>query len=152
VLSLDQFHTGDGVVHAVNGVDFHLSEGETLGIVGESGCGKSVTMMSILRLIPSPPGKVVSGQAFFQGRDLIAMSDEELRHVRGSQISMIFQDPMTFFNPVITIGKQVAEPLEIHLGVSKKEAESRVVELLNLVGMANPRERYRITRINSRAA
>ena len=138
-----QFHTGDGVVHAVNGVDFHLSEGETLGIVGESGCGKSVTMMSILRLIPSPPGKVVSGQAFFQGRDLIAMSDEELRHVRGSQISMIFQDPMTFFNPVITIGKQVAEPLEIHLGVSKKEAESRVVELLNLVGMANPRERYK---------
>jgi len=138
-----QFHTGDGVVHAVNGVDFHLSEGETLGIVGESGCGKSVTMMSILRLIPTPPGKVVAGQAFFQGRDLIAMPDEELRHVRGSQISMIFQDPMTFFNPVITIGKQVAEPLEIHLGVSKKEAESRVVELLNLVGMANPRERYK---------
>ena len=138
-----QFHTGDGVVHAVNGVNFHLSEGETLGIVGESGCGKSVTMTSMLRLIPTPPGKVVAGQAFFQGRDLIAMPDEELRHVRGSQISMIFQDPMTFFNPVITIGKQVAEPLEIHLGVSKKEAESRVVELLNLVGMANPRERYK---------
>jgi oligopeptide transport system ATP-binding protein len=138
-----QFNTRDGVVHAVNGVDFHLSEGETLGIVGESGCGKSVTMMSILHLIPSPPGKVVSGQAIFQGRDLIPMPDEELRHIRGAQISMIFQDPMTFFNPVIPIGRQVAEPLEIHLGVSKKEAESRVVELLNLVGIPNPRERYR---------
>ncbi len=138
-----QFNTRDGVVHAVNGVDFHLSEGETLGIVGESGCGKSVTMMSILHLIPTPPGKVVAGQAVFQGRDLIPMPDEELRHIRGSQISMIFQDPMTFFNPVIPIGRQVAEPLEIHLGVSKKEAESRVVELLNLVGIPNPRERYR---------
>lgn len=138
-----QFHTHDGVVHAVNGVDFHLSEGETLGLVGESGCGKSVTMMSILHLIPAPPGKVVAGQAFFQGRDLIPMPDEELRHIRGSQISMIFQDPMTYFNPVISIGKQVAEPLEIHLGISKNEAESRVVELLNLVGIPNPRERYK---------
>jgi oligopeptide transport system ATP-binding protein len=138
-----QFHTRDGVVHAVNGVDFHLNEGETLGIVGESGCGKSVTMMSILHLIPSPPGKVVAGQAIFQGRDLIPMPDEELRHIRGSQISMIFQDPMTYFNPVIPIGKQVAEPLGIHLGVSQKEAESRVIELLNLVGIPNPRERYK---------
>ncbi|MGA9397275.1 MAG: ABC transporter ATP-binding protein [Anaerolineaceae bacterium] len=138
-----QFHTHDGIVHAVNGVDFHLNEGETLGLVGESGCGKSVTMMSILHLIPAPPGKVVAGQAFFQGRDLIPMPDEELRHIRGSQISMIFQDPMTYFNPVIPIGKQVAEPLEIHLGISKTEAESRVVELLNLVGIPNPRERYK---------
>ncbi len=138
-----QFNTRDGVVHAVNGVDFHLNEGETLGIVGESGCGKSVTMMSILHLIPSPPGKVVAGQAIFQGRDLIPMPDEELRHIRGSQISMIFQDPMTYFNPVIPIGKQVAEPLGIHLGVSQKEAESRVIELLNLVGIPNPRERYK---------
>lgn len=137
-----QFVTHDGVVHAVNGVDFNLSESETLGLVGESGCGKSVTMMSILRLIPSPPGKVVAGKAMFQGKDLVAMDDEELRHIRGSQISMIFQDPMTYFNPVITMGKQVAEPLAIHLGVSKKEAESRVVELLNLVGIPNPRERY----------
>jgi oligopeptide transport system ATP-binding protein len=99
-------------------------------------------MMSILRLIPSPPGKVVGGKAIFQGKDLIAMDDEELRHIRGSQISMIFQDPMTYFNPVISMGKQVAEPLAIHLGVSKKEAESRVIELLNLVGIPNPRERY----------
>jgi oligopeptide transport system ATP-binding protein len=138
-----QFVTHDGVVHAVNGVDFKLSEGETLGLVGESGCGKSVTMMSILRLIPSPPGKVVAGTAMFQGKDLITMDDEELRHIRGSQISMIFQDPMTYFNPVISMGKQVAEPLAIHLGVTKKEAEERVVELLNLVGIPNPRERYK---------
>ncbi len=116
-----QFHPHDGVVHAVNGVDFHLNEGETLGLVGESGCGKSVTMMSILHLIPAPPGKVVAGQAFFQGRDLIPMPGEDLHHIRGSQIGMIFQDPMTYFNPVTPIGKQVAEPLEIHLGVSKDE-------------------------------
>ncbi|MGB8253638.1 MAG: ATP-binding cassette domain-containing protein [Anaerolineaceae bacterium] len=115
-----QFHAHDGVVHVVNGVDFHL-EGETLGLVGESGCGKSVTMMSILHLIPAPPGKFVTGQAFFQGRDLIPIPDEELHHIRGSQISIIFRDPMTYFNPVIPIGKQVAEPLEINLGGSKDE-------------------------------
>jgi oligopeptide transport system ATP-binding protein len=138
-----QFTTYDGVVHAVNGVDFVLNEGETLGLVGESGCGKSVTVTSILRLIPSPPGKVVAGTAMFQGRDLIAMDDEELRHIRGSQISMVFQDPMTYFNPVINMGKQISEPLAIHLGVTKKEAEARVVELLNLVGIPNPRERYK---------
>ncbi|MBN2257238.1 MAG: ABC transporter ATP-binding protein [Anaerolineaceae bacterium] len=138
-----QFKTYDGVVHAVNGVDLVLNEGETLGLVGESGCGKSVTVTSILRLIPSPPGKVVAGTAMFQGRDLIAMEDEELRQIRGSQISMIFQDPMTYFNPVLTMGKQIAEPLAIHLGVTKKEAEARVVELLNLVGIPNPHERYK---------
>ena len=98
-----QFRTREGTVHAVNGVSFRLKEGETLGIVGESGCGKSVTMMSMLRLIPSPPGKVVAGKAIFQGKDLLEMSDEEIRHVRGAQMSVIFQDPMTSFNPVLTM-------------------------------------------------
>src|SRR5512141_1922218 len=107
------FRTQDGVVHAVNGVSFCLKEGETLGIVGESGCGKSVTVMSMMRLIPSPPGKVVAGTAFYQGKDLLKLTDEEIRQVRGAQISVIFQDPMTSFNPVLTIGRQVSEPLEI---------------------------------------
>ncbi|MRR30477.1 ABC transporter ATP-binding protein, partial [bacterium] len=117
-----QFKTREGMVHAVNGVSFKLKEGETLGIVGESGCGKSVTMMSMLRLIPSPPGKVVAGTAMYQGKDLLKMSDEEIRHIRGSQISVVFQDPMTSFNPVLTIGRQVAEPLQIHSGVSQQQA------------------------------
>ncbi|MHB8135178.1 MAG: ABC transporter ATP-binding protein [Anaerolineaceae bacterium] len=136
-----QFRTREGLVHAVNGVDFSLKEGETLGIVGESGCGKSVTVMSMLRLIPSPPGKVVAGQAFYQGKDLLKMSDEEIRHIRGSQISMIFQDPMTSFNPVLTIGRQVAEPLEIHQGMNRKQAYERVTEMLELVGIPKAKDR-----------
>jgi len=135
------FKTQEGVVHAVNGVSFAMEEGETLGIVGESGCGKSVTMLSMLRLIPSPPGKIVAGEALFHGDDLLKMTDDEIRHVRGAQISMIFQDPMTSFNPVLTIGLQVAEPLEIHLGMSRKQAMKRVVELLELVGIPNAKER-----------
>jgi len=136
-----QFRTREGLVHAVNGVDFSLKEGETLGIVGESGCGKSVTVMSMLRLIPTPPGKVVAGQAFYQGKDLLKMSDEEIRHIRGSQISMIFQDPMTSFNPVLTIGRQVAEPLEIHQGMNRKQAYERVTEMLELVGIPKAKDR-----------
>lgn len=136
-----QFHTREGNVHAVNGVSFSLKEGETLGIVGESGCGKSVTVMSMLRLIPTPPGKIAGGKAMFQGKDLLAMTTDEIRHVRGSQISMVFQDPMTSFNPVITIGRQVAEPLEIHQGMNHKQAEDRVVEMLEKVGIPNPRDR-----------
>ncbi len=136
-----QFRTREGTVHAVNGVSLHLKEGETLGIVGESGCGKSVTMMSMLRLIPSPPGKVVAGRAEYMNRDLLSMSDEEIRHIRGAQISVVFQDPMTSFNPVLTIGKQVAEPLEVHMGMNKQQAEDRVVETLSLVGIPNARER-----------
>ncbi len=135
------FRTREGTVHAVNGVSFHLKEGETLGIVGESGCGKSVTMMSMLRLIPMPPGKVVAGSALYQGKDLLKMSDEEIRHVRGSQISVVFQDPMTSFNPVLTIGRQVAEPLETHLGMSRNQAYERVTDLMNLVGIPNPKDR-----------
>ena len=129
-----QFRTPEGVVHAVNGVSFGLKEGETLGVVGESGCGKSVTMLSILRLIASPPGKITAGKALFQGQDLLAMSDEEIRHIRGAQIAMIFQDPMTSLNPVMTIGKQLMEPLQLHLGMNNQQARERSAELLELVG------------------
>ena len=136
-----QFRTREGIVHAVNGVSFHLKEGETLGLVGESGCGKSVSVMSVLRLIPSPPGKVVAGKAMYADRDLLQMTNEEIRHVRGAQISMIFQDPMTSFNPVLTIGKQLAEPLEVHLGFNRQQAYDRIIGLLTKVGIPNARER-----------
>ena len=136
-----QFRTREGTIHAVNGVSFTLKEGETLGIVGESGCGKSVTVMSMLRLIPSPPGRVTAGTAVFQKKDLLKMTDDEIRHVRGSQISMIFQDPMTSFNPVLTIARQVSEPLEVHLGMTHKQAEDRVIEVLEKVGIPNPKDR-----------
>ena len=135
-----QFRTRDGIVHAVNGVSFHLKEGETLGIVGESGCGKSVTVMSMLDLIPRPPGEVVAGEAVYQGKDLLKMSNEEIRHVRGAQISMVFQDPMTSFNPVLTIGRQVAEPLEIHNGVPRKQAYERAAEMLEMVGIPSAKD------------
>jgi len=135
------FKTREGVVHAVNGVSFHLKEGETLGIVGESGCGKSVTMLSILRLIPSPPGETVAGEAMFQDKDLLKISNEEIRHVRGAQISMVFQDPMTSFNPVLTIGQQVAEPLEIHQGMTRQQAFDRAADMFAMVGIPNARDR-----------
>ena len=136
-----RFNTPEGVVHAVNGVSFELHEGETIGVVGESGCGKSVTMHSILQLIPRPPGKIIRGKALFHDNDLIQLSPEEIRHVRGAQIGMIFQDPMTSLNPVITIGKQVAEPLQLHLGMNKRDAEKRVIELLQLVGIPEAENR-----------
>jgi oligopeptide/dipeptide ABC transporter ATP-binding protein len=135
------FRTREGVVHAVNGVSFHLKEGETLGVVGESGCGKSVTVMSMLGLVPTPPGEVVAGTALYNGQDLLKMSNEELRRVRGSHISIIFQDPMTSFNPVLTIGRQIAEPLETHMGMTKKDAYDRGAEVLELVGIPNARQR-----------
>ena len=134
-----QFRTPDGVVHAVNGVSFSLKEGETLGVVGESGCGKSVTMLSVLRLIPMPPGKIAAGKALYQGQDLLTMSNEEIRHIRGAQISMIFQDPMTSLNPVMTIGKQLMEPLQLHLGMNNQQAKDRSVELLEMVGISEAR-------------
>jgi oligopeptide transport system ATP-binding protein len=138
-----QFNTPEGVVHAVNGVDFTLKEGETLGVVGESGCGKSVSMLSILRLIQQPPGKIVAGQAMFKGQDLLQMSPEEIRHVRGGQISMVFQDPMTSLNPVMTIGKQLAEPLMLHLGLNKEQARDRSIELLEQVGIPRAGDRLK---------
>src|SRR5512134_154885 len=135
------FKTPDGVVHALNGISFGLAEGETLGVVGESGCGKSVTMLSVLGLIASPPGKVEAGKAIFSGQDLLKMSKEEIRHVRGAQIAMIFQDPMTSLNPVLTIGKQLEEPLMLHIGMTKSQARDRAAELLAMVGIPNAKDR-----------
>ena len=135
------FNTLEGVVRAVNGVSFELEEGETLGVVGESGCGKSVTMMSILGLIPNPPGKVTEGKAMFFDRDLLKMSIDELRDVRGAQISMIFQDPMTSLNPVLTVGYQLREALKWHLGMTEEQANKRSIELLEMVGIPNADER-----------
>jgi len=137
------FKTPDGVVHAVNGVSFNLKEGETLGVVGESGCGKSVTMLSCLRLIPSPPGKIVAGEAVFRGNDLLKMDSEEIRQIRGGQISMIFQDPMTSLNPVMSIGKQMAEPLMLHLNLTGEQARKRSIELLGMVGIPNAGDRLK---------
>ena len=138
-----EFHTKDGIIHAVNGVSFDLKEGETLGIVGESGCGKSVTVMSMLGLIPTPPGKITGGKAMFQGRDLLKMSDDEIRHVRGAQISMVFQDPMTSLNPVLTIGKQVSEAYSIHISGTREQAQNRAVEMLEMVGIVNAKDRLK---------
>ncbi len=136
-----QFFTQDGVVQAVNGITYDLSEGETLGIVGESGCGKSVSVMSLMRLIPMPPGKIVGGEAVFEGRNLMEINDDEMRSVRGNKIAMIFQDPMTSLNPVLTVGQQVAEALELHLGMSKSEGRQRTVELLEMVGIPSAADR-----------
>jgi oligopeptide transport system ATP-binding protein len=136
-----QFKTPDGIVHAVNRISFGLKEGETLGIVGESGCGKSVTVLSLLRLIPTPPGKITAGSALFNGHDLLKMSNEEIRHVRGAQITMVFQDPMTSLNPVLTIGLQLTEPLMLHLGMDKRQALARAAELLETVGIPKAKDR-----------
>jgi len=130
-----QFFTQDGIVHAVNGISYTVDEGETLGIVGESGCGKSVSVMSLLRLIPQPPGKIVGGEAIFDGRDLLHISEDEIRQVRGNRIAMIFQDPMTSLNPVLTINTQISEALQLHLGMNKEQARKRSIELLELVGI-----------------
>ncbi|MDO9545392.1 MAG: ABC transporter ATP-binding protein [Pelolinea sp.] len=133
------FYTREGVVHAVNGISFDLEAGETLGIVGESGCGKSVSMLSLLRLIPQPPGKILSGSANFNDIDLLSTSEDELRKIRGAKISMVFQDPMTYFNPVLKVGKQVMEPYLLHNDVSEKEAEERMFEMFAEVGISNPK-------------
>ena len=130
-----RFRTSDGLVHAVNGVSFTMREGEKLGVVGESGCGKSVTMLSLMRLIPVPPGEIYGGKAMFWGRDLLTMSNEEIRSVRGSQIAMIFQDPMTSLNPVLTIQHQLTEPMLLHLGMSRRQARKRAIEMLEKVGI-----------------
>lgn len=135
------FYTRDGVVRSVDGVSFSISEGETLAIVGESGCGKSVTSLSLLRLIPSPPGKIVSGSILFHGKDLLKLSDEEMRDIRGDKISMIFQEPMTSLNPVLTIGRQISEVLELHRHCTKEEARDRILELLKLVNISEPERR-----------
>ncbi|MBC8333319.1 MAG: ABC transporter ATP-binding protein [Anaerolineae bacterium] len=142
-----KFYTLDGVVNAVNGVSFDLEEGETLAIVGESGSGKSVTMMSLLGLIPMPPGKIEGGTAHFTGvggrHDLLQMTPEELREVRGGQIGFVFQDPISTLNPILTIGEQIAETLTRHKGMTKDEARKHTIKLLGQVGIPDPELRYK---------
>ncbi|MCX6034885.1 MAG: ABC transporter ATP-binding protein, partial [Chloroflexi bacterium] len=130
------FHTPEGIVRAVNGVSFSVNEGGTLAVVGESGCGKSVTMMSILRLIPIPPGEIVSGTVNYHDKDLLKLNEDEMQTtIRGREIAMVFQDPMTSLNPVLTIGRQLTEPLRVHLGMASEHARKRAVELLDTVGI-----------------
>ncbi len=136
-----RFYTQDGVVHAVNGISYTMNEGETLGVVGESGCGKSVHALSIMRLIPSPPGKIESGEIWFDGRDLLKLSESEMQRVRGAEIAMVFQDPMTSFNPVFTIGFQIMEALKLHQGMDDKQARERAEELLTMVGIPEAKTR-----------
>ncbi len=135
------FNTDDGIVKAVNGVTFELHRGETLGIVGESGCGKSVTNLSIMKLIPSPPGRIMGGKAIFNGSDIFEMSDDEVRKLRGGKISMIFQDPMTSLNPFLRISTQMVETIRLHQGLSKREAKTKAIEMLKIVGIPHPAKR-----------
>ncbi len=137
------FHTLDGVVHAVNNVSFSVDPGQTLGIVGESGCGKSVSVLSIMRLIQEPPGKIKQGKILFQGEDLLTYSEEQMQKVRGAEIGMVFQDPMTSLNPVLTIGRQISEALVVHKGMTYQEADEITVDLLNVVGIPKPAERIK---------
>ena len=136
------FRTPDGVNRAVDGVSFHINEGETLAVVGESGCGKSVTAMSILQLIPQPPGKI-AGSIRFQGKELLQLSDREMRSIRGNDISMVFQEPMTSLNPVLNVGYQISETLRLHQGLDQSAAAARAVEMLALVGIPEPGRRVR---------
>ncbi len=135
------FYTEDGVVPAVDGVDFSIDRGETLGIVGESGCGKSVTSLSIMRLIPDPPGKIVDGEIFFEGSDLLKKTEAEMRKIRGNDISMIFLEPMTSLNPVFTIGNQIIEAIVLHQNLDKGAAREKAIEMLRLVGIPSPEKR-----------
>jgi oligopeptide transport system ATP-binding protein len=137
------FHTRDGVVKAVDGVSYSLDKNETLGVVGESGSGKSVTALTLMRLIPMPPGRIEGGEAIFKGRSLLSMREDEIRRIRGNEIAMIFQDPMTSLNPVYRIGRQLAEPLQVHKGMSRKDAWDRAVQLLKLVGIPNAASRVK---------
>ena len=137
------FYTREGVVRAVDGVSFSIAPGETLAVVGESGCGKSVTAQSILRLLPSPPARVVEGSIRFEGQDLLALDDAAMRDIRGNRIAMIFQEPMTSLNPVLTVGYQIAESLVRHQAMGRADAEARAAEMLALVGIAEPARRVR---------
>ena len=135
------FHTDDGVAKAVDGVNYSIKPGETLGVVGESGCGKSVTAMSVMRLIPMPPGEIVSGKILFQGRNLLELSEAEMRKIRGNEISVIFQEPMTSLNPVFKVGQQIGEALILHQNLTKLEAREKTIELLRKVGIPDPAKR-----------
>jgi oligopeptide transport system ATP-binding protein len=135
-----RFHTDEGTVKAVNGISYSIEEGESVGIVGESGCGKSVSVLSVMRLLPEPPAKV-EGQVIFNGQDILKLPQSKMRAIRGSQIAMVFQDPMTSLNPVLTVGLQLKEPLMVHLGMGEEDAEERAAQLLELVGIPNARDR-----------
>ncbi|HKI99369.1 MAG TPA: ABC transporter ATP-binding protein [bacterium] len=135
------FYSRDGVVRAVDGVSYYLNHGETLGVVGESGCGKSVTALSILRLIPDPPGRIVAGEILFEGQDLLKRSESEMQDIRGNEISMIFQEPMTSLNPVLTVGHQISEAITLHQGLSRREALEKAVEMLRLVHIPEAQRR-----------
>jgi len=135
------FYTDDGIVKAVDGVDFSINKGQTLGMVGESGCGKSVSALSVLRLIQEPPGKIVSGEIWFKGEDLLKKRPEQMRKIRGNDISMIFQEPMTSLNPVYTIGEQISEAIVLHQKLNKEKAFKKTVEMLRLVGIPSPEKR-----------
>ncbi|MEI7845567.1 MAG: ABC transporter ATP-binding protein [Chloroflexota bacterium] len=136
-----RFHTPEGTVYAVNDVSFHISEGETLAVVGESGCGKSVTMLSILRLIAIPPGEIVSGEVIYRNSSLLKLSEEEMEKIRGKEIAMVFQDPMTSLNPVLSIGRQITETLRTHTTMNPQQTRVRAVELLNWVGIPDAQNR-----------
>ncbi len=135
------FYTRQGIVKAVDGVSFDLRKGETLGIVGESGCGKSITALSIMRLVPDPPGRIVGGRVTLDGTELLGLAEAQMRDIRGNDISMIFQEPMTSLNPVLTIGYQIAESLVLHQDMSKSQALERAIELLDLVKIPEPAQR-----------
>ena len=137
------FFTQDGVVKAVDGISYYLDEGETLGIVGESGCGKSVSALSIMRLVADPPGKTIAGEVFFEGEDILKVDDSEMRRIRGNRIAMVFQEPMTSLNPVLTIGRQITETLELHQKMNKNQARDRAAELLNMVGIPESTRRLK---------
>ena len=137
------FYTDEGLVKAADGIDITIKKGETLGLVGESGCGKSVTALSVMRLIQEPPGKIVRGEILFHGNNLLNMSETEMRHIRGNRISMIFQEPMTSLNPLFRCGDQIAEAIALHQGVSKQDAGAKAVEMLQKVGIPDPESRAR---------
>ena len=137
------FFTQDGVVKAVDGISYHVDEGEVLGIVGESGCGKSVSALSIMRLVANPPGRTVRGEVIFDGEDILKLADAEMRHIRGNRIAMVFQEPMTSLNPVLTIGRQLTETLELHQRMNKTEARDRAAELLRIVGIPDSERRLK---------
>jgi oligopeptide/dipeptide ABC transporter ATP-binding protein len=135
------FYTEDGVVKAIEGIDLDLEKGKTLGLVGESGCGKTVTALSVLRLIPNPPGKIIEGEIRFDGEDLLKATEKEMREIRGNNISMIFQDPQSALNPVYTVDNQLREVIQLHQNLEKKEARKKAIEMLDLVGIPNPEGR-----------
>ncbi len=137
------FFTDDGVVKAVDGVSFSIKEGETFGLVGESGCGKSVTALSIIRLIPDPPGKIIDGKVYLEGEDLVKKSEREMQKIRGNKISMIFQEPMTSLDPVFTIGSELMEVIQLHQGLDKEEARKKAIEMLKVVGIPEPEKRMK---------